>query len=214
MSADLINREKALIFRITHRANVPFIIANGIHSATSPVRDPTFQAIGNAELIGRRQNRALPPIHGGMLSDYVPFYFTPFSPMMYNIHTGYGGITKQRNEDIVILVSSIRRLINSGVPFVFSDRHAYLLTARFSHDPADLDWIDWQMLAASDFRRDPNDPSKFERYEAEALVRTHVPINALIGIACYNDAVTQMISAGLMAAGTAVQVRARPRWYF
>ena len=103
MSADLINRDKALIFRITHRANIPWLVANGIHCATSPTQDPAFRPIGNAELIGKRRHRALPPAYGGVLSDYVPFYFTPYSPMMYNIHTGYGGIEKQRNEDIVKL---------------------------------------------------------------------------------------------------------------
>jgi len=214
MSAALINREKALIFRITHRANVPWIADNGLHCAMSQVQDPAFRPIGNAELIGRRRHRALPPPYDGMLSDYVPFYFTPYSPMMYNIHTGYGGIEKQRNEDIVILVSSIARLGALDVPFVFSDRHAYLQTARFSADPADLGWIDWTMLAARDFKRDPNDPSKFERYEAEALVRAHVPVEALIGVGCYSDAVTAQVTAELTAAQTAVQARTRPGWYF
>ena len=134
--------------------------------------------------------------------------------MLYNIKTGYSGIEKQRNEDIIILVSSVSRLQEIGVPFVFSDRHAYLQTARFSNNPNDLDWIDWNMLAARDFKRDPNDPSKFERYEAETLVRSHVPVAALVGIGCYNEAVTEAVSAELMAKGTTVPVRNRPRWYF
>ena len=41
----------------------------------------------------------------GTLNDYVPFYFTPFSIMMYNIKTGYGGIKHVPNEKIAILVS-------------------------------------------------------------------------------------------------------------
>ncbi|WP_144062195.1 DUF4433 domain-containing protein [Sphingomonas sp. MM-1] len=124
MSAALINREKALIFRITHRANVPWIAANGLHCAMSQVQDPAFRPIGNAELISRRRHRALPPPYDGMLSDYVPFYFTPYSPMMYNIHTGYGGIEKQRNEDIVILVSSIARLgLGNGFAYAPREHH-------------------------------------------------------------------------------------------
>ncbi|MEN3745772.1 DUF4433 domain-containing protein [Sphingomonas sp. HF-S3] len=214
MSAELINRGKALIFRITHRANIPWLVANGIHCATSPMQDPAFRPIGNPELIGKRRHRALPTAYGGVLSDYVPFYFTPYSPMMYNIHTGYGGIEKQRNEDIVILVSSISRLGEFGLPFVFSDRHAYLQAAQFSANPDDLGWIDWGMLATRNFKRDPNDPSKFERYEAEALVRTHVPVEALIGIGCYSDTVTASVAAELTAGGTEVKARTRPGWYF
>jgi len=156
----------------------------------------------------------LPEPHGGTLSDYVPFYFTPFSPMMLNIKTGYGGVPRQANADIVIMVSSIAKLQKANVPFVFSDRHAYLNTARFSSNPADLSWIGWDMLAARDFRRDPNDPSKFERYEAEALVRTRMPADALIGVACYSDAVTQESARVLTEAGLTVQARTRPGWYF
>ncbi|SHM66822.1 protein of unknown function [Sphingobium sp. YR657] len=214
MFAQLINRDKALIFRITHRANIPWIISNGLHCSNSPVQDPNFWPIGNAELIGRRRHRALPHPHEGTLSDYVPFYFTPFSPMLYNIHTGYGGVTRQANDDIVIMVCSIARLDALNVPFVFTDRHAYLQTAQFSSDSADLHWIDWGMLAARNFRRDPDDPARFERYEAEALVRNHLPVEALAGIACHSNAVTAAIAAQLTAAGSQVQARTRTDWYF
>jgi hypothetical protein len=91
MSKDL-NPEKALIFRITHRDNLPWILANGLHCANSGVRDPTFVPIGNRDLINRRASRTLPAPFQGTLSDYVPFYFTPFSPMLLNIKTGWGGI--------------------------------------------------------------------------------------------------------------------------
>lgn len=48
---------------------------------------------------------------GGTLSDYVPFYFTPCSPMLYNIKTGYNGVPKQEAmEEIVLLVASLRKL--------------------------------------------------------------------------------------------------------
>lgn len=214
MSAKLLNPGKALLFRITHRNNLGWIAANGIHCANSDISDPNFRPIGNAELIGRRRHRRVPDPFGGYLSDYVPFYFTPFSPMMLNIKTGWGGVPKQRNEDIVILVSSIHRLGELNVPFVFSDRHAYLTAARFSQNPADLAWINWPMLAARDFKKDPNDPSKFERYEAEGLVRDHVPVEALIGVGCHNPVVTQAVANELTAAGCAVQARARPEWYF
>ncbi len=69
---------------------------------------------------------------GGTLSDYIPFYFTPFSMMMYNIKTGYGSVRQFPNSEIVIMVSSLRGLAEGGVSAVFSDRHAYLLECRQS----------------------------------------------------------------------------------
>ena len=52
----------------------------------------------------------------------MPFYFTPFSPMLYNIKTGYNGIKQRPMNEIVIFVSSLRLLEGRGIPFVFSDR--------------------------------------------------------------------------------------------
>ena len=94
----------------------------------------------------------MPP--GGTLADYVPFYFTPKSPMLLNIHTGYGGIQRRTNDEIVILVTAIPTLIAQGIPFLFTDRHAYTGLARFSADPGALPtMIDWDILRRHDFAR-------------------------------------------------------------
>src|SRR4051794_38888069 len=117
--------ESAYIFRITHVDNVPWILRKGIHCRSSQSFDPKFVSIGSAELIRKRTTRAVPILPGGSLSDYVPFYFTPWSKMSYNIKTGYAGITKRDNHEIVILVSSLRKLIQREIPFVFTNYHAY-----------------------------------------------------------------------------------------
>src|SRR5689334_1458537 len=126
---DILRPDKAYIFRITHRDNLPWIVGNGLHCASSHVRDPAFVPIGNAELIGKRSTKAVPVAPGGTLSDYVPFYFTPRSPMLLNIKTGYNGIRQRRNDEIVILVTALPHLRKINVPFLFSDRHAYLAAA-------------------------------------------------------------------------------------
>jgi len=46
-----LTQEKGLIFRITHIDNVPWILRNGLHCASSSVLDPHFRRIGNQELI-------------------------------------------------------------------------------------------------------------------------------------------------------------------
>jgi len=58
--------------------------------ANGTLYDPNYRNIGNPDLIDKRSRRVVPIPPGGTLSDYVPFYFTPFSMMMYNIKTGYG----------------------------------------------------------------------------------------------------------------------------
>ena len=62
------------------------------------------------ELIKKRAGHGVPIPPGGTLSDYVPFYFTPLSPMLYNIQTGRNGTQRPSKDEIVILVSSLHKI--------------------------------------------------------------------------------------------------------
>ncbi|MES1244052.1 MAG: DUF4433 domain-containing protein [Acidobacteriota bacterium] len=206
--------EKALIFRATHRLNLPWVLANGLHSRSSDRQDPSFVPIGNTEIIARRQRRAVPIEPSGDLADYIPFYFTPYSPMLLNIKTGYGGVQQRPNHEIVILVSSLIKLEELGVRYVFTDRHAVLNAARFFSRRADLDQVDFELLQRRDFKRDENDPGKFERYQAEALAYHHVPTEALLGVVCYTELVRHEVETVTSSAGVGLRAFARPTWYF
>ena len=148
------------------------------------------------------------------MNDYVPFYFTPFSPMLRNINTGWGGIQRRPNEEVLILVSSLRHVAEQGRTFLFTDSHAYYQWANFYADLADLGRIDWPLLQARDFRRDPDDPAKFERYQAEALIHRHLPISGLLGIVCYTDNLRLAIERQLRDRSLDLPVFARTGWYF
>jgi hypothetical protein len=209
-----LNPEKALIWRIVHRNNLPWILRNGLHCKNSPMQDPDYVVIGNTDLIDRRSYRAVPVAPGGVLSDYVPFYFTPFSPMLYNIYTGRGEVPRRSNEEICILVSSLHKVRKLDLNFVFTDRHAYPPLARYFNDVAQLREIDWTLLQARNFKRNPDDPEQIERYQAEALIHKHVPISGLIGIICYTDAVKTGLDTQVQAQGLMLDVLSMPQWYF
>lgn len=178
------------------------------------MRSPEWVSIGNPELTVKRANHPVPLPPGGRLNDYVPFYFTPFSVMMKNIHSGWGGIKQRPNEEIVILVSSLRHLHQQGIPFLFTDSHAYYMWANFYNNLADLDKIDWPLLQARDFRRDPDDPGKFERYQAEALIHQHCPVAGLLGMVCYSDEVQARLEHFVSQRGLQLPVYVRKGWYF
>lgn len=209
-----LNPEKALIWRITHRRNLPWILVNGLHTGSSTARSPDWATIGNQELIDRRAHRVVPLPPGGMLNDYVPFYFTPFSPMLHNIYTGRGGVARVANADIVILVSSLHRVSELGLPYVFTDRHAYTVTANYYNDSINLNAIDWPLLQQRNFQRDPNDPEKVERYQAEALVHGQVPIEVLLGAVCYTLQVQQKLQEQAAGLGVQLDIHCMPQWYF
>jgi hypothetical protein len=210
MSKDL-TPDKALIFRIVHRDNFPALLREGCHCRTL-AKGKAYVDIGNQELIAKRMSREIPCGPGGTLADYVPFYFTPYTPMLYNIKTGYNGITKRPIGEIIILVSSLHKVKGAKIPFVFSDRHAYLKTALFSDNLADLkERIIWPTLQARHFRKD--DLDRFEKYQAEALVHKHVPVSVLTGVVCYNDSVRAALQAEADARGVELKIIAQPRWY-
>lgn len=208
-----INPEKALIWRIVHRDNLAWILDNGLHCANSGVLSPNYVNIGNADLIDKRRHRVVPIPPGGTLADYVPFYFTPFSVMMKNIHSGWG-VPQRRNDEIVILVSSLHHIRQLGLPFVFTNAHAYPDWTNYYSDLAQLGEIDWGLLQRRDFKRDADDPRKMERYQAEALIHRHLPVQGILGIVCYTDALKQSIEQEIQARNLELQVYARTGWYF
>ena len=208
-----LSAQKALVFRITHIDNVRWTIDNGLHCRNGK-RDTSFVTIGEPGIIDRRNGRRVPVGPGGTLSDYIPFYFTPFSPMAYNIKTGVG-VTAVASRDIVVFVASLRRLAEEPeVQFLYTDRHAVLEWAAFHESLDDLDCLDWPRLRNRDFKRDNNEPEKMERYQAEALVYRRLPLNLLQGIACWGPKEAGRIEALAEEAGVNVRVVQDSRVYF
>ena len=162
----------------------------------------------------KRARHIVPLDPSGYLNDYVPFYFTPFSVMLKNIHGGRGGVKQRYNDEIVILVSSIHKVQSLGLDYLFTDSHAYYRWATYYDAIQHLDKIDWSLLQQRDFKRDADDPAKFERYQAEALVHQHCPVDALLGIVCYTDKTKMSIEGLLSEKGINLDVHARPGWYF
>ena len=208
-----ITSEAARIFRITHRDNIPWILANGLHSQNSPKADPNLVDIGNPDLIAKRTIRPVPIHPGGTLSDYVSFYFTPHSPMMYNIFTGHS-VTRRSNNEIVIMASSLPALQKAGKSFVFTDRHAYLVTANFYGSLENINVIAWDLLINRDFRRDPHEPSAIERYQAEALVHGSLGVDLIEELVCYDSNVADFLRKTASSLDVEVEINARTTWYF
>lgn len=209
-----LNAEKALLFRITHIKNLHWVFRNGLYCKNAETHDSSFVRIGNPELISKRSSRDVPIGPGGTLSDYIPFYFTPFSMMMYNINTGYNGIQQVPNSDIAIVAAKLRDLADASLSFVFTDRHAYLRTAQFYSSLDDLDKIDWKILQQRDFKRSVDDPEKTDRYQAEALIYQHLPVELLTGIVCYGVEQQRLLQQWQSEAEINLKIVPQPKWYF
>jgi ssDNA thymidine ADP-ribosyltransferase DarT-like protein len=116
--------------------------------------------------------------------------------------------------DIVILFTSLHKVGEVAVDFVFSDRHAYVQAAQFSNDLQDLERIDWPLLKRQDFKSDPSDPGKRERYMAEALIHSFLPISGLLEIACHGKKQQEKLQEEASRLGVKAPIVVKPDWYF
>jgi len=57
MSYSQLNPQKALIWRIVHRENMPWILDHGLTCANSQEKAANWVTIGNSELIAKRGQR-------------------------------------------------------------------------------------------------------------------------------------------------------------
>lgn len=79
--------EKIWLYRIVHINNIEHILTRGIFSHSHANADSEYVNIGDATLINQRNDFPVKLDGYGNLGDYVPFYFGPLSPMLYNIKT-------------------------------------------------------------------------------------------------------------------------------
>jgi hypothetical protein len=53
-----------------------------------------------------------------------------------------------------------------------------------------------------------------ERYQAETLVHRHLPVDSLLGIACYNRRERDRVDLLAKGGGLGLRVISQPGWYF
>lgn len=211
MSRPTFTADKALIFRITHIQNLAWIMDNGLHCQSSLVSDPDFTPIGRTSLIEQRTDLPIRHKSGGNLSDYIPFYFVPKTPMLYNIVTGRG-VRLRTPEEIVVIISSIHKALGFGAEVIFTDRAAYMETANFHHELAKLASLPWVAFNRFDFKRQVDDLDAFDRYRAEALVKRHLPIQGILAIGVFRQYAEPQVNKIVRERSAAVNVVCRPHW--
>src|SRR5690606_1500593 len=143
--------------------------------------------IGDSSLITSRSSFILD--NRRSLGDYIPFYFGSRTPMLYVIQKGFNGVVPTPPEEIVYCVSSVQKIVDSHLSFVFTDGHAI---DSFSSQYAEADvsqlgtLIDWEAVNAIDWKKETDLDLK-RRKQAEFLVLGDVPSEAILGFIVYNE---------------------------
>jgi len=214
MNLPLLTAENGYIFRITHLSNLQWIIDHGLHARSAEVQDPNFTPIGNKGLIDKRHYRSVPDMERQTLSDYVPFYFTPRSIMLLGLVRGGQSVDKRPVEEVVMLVTRLRFVEEAGIPFCFTDRHAYLNDAQYFSDASELHNLRWDLFQQSDFAHSQEEPDKGSYYQAEALIHQHVPFDLIKGVYVGSEKTLGLVDSMLEQSDASPHTEVKLGWFF
>lgn len=196
---------------MTHIENIPHVLQYGITHAQSQNANPGYVSIGDGSLINSRSSFILK--NANRLGDYIPFYFAFRTPMLYVMQKGFNWVQPTPAQDIVYCVSSVQKILDHKLEFIFTDGHAVDgFTSQYSDaDIENLDTlIDWNAVKAK-FWKSETDLDLKRRKEAEFLVRQDIPLTALLGFVVYN----QQSKDTMVAQGAATQqIHIQPGYYF
>lgn len=184
----VINRDKKFCYRVTHRDNLAHILEHGLVNKDHAKADENFVSIGNHEIIDVRSSTEVNLNGYGFIGEFVPFYLTPRSIMLFNIITGhYAPKVPKRSKDELVVIRCCIATLATRPKWFFTDGQANDGETSHFNDLNHLNRIDWNCIQNSNFSKSDGDYDRQRRYQAEFLVHKVVPANCIESISVYND---------------------------
>ncbi|QQS27576.1 MAG: DUF4433 domain-containing protein [Sphingobacteriales bacterium] len=202
---------KTYLYRMTHIENLPHVLRFGITHTASVNSNPEFVPIGDSNIIATRNNFILN--NGRRLGDYIPFYFGTRTPMLYVVQNGFNMVVPTPPENIVYCVSSVQKIIDLQLDYVFTDGHAIdgFTTQYSTAEIQSIETIiDWKAVRARYWRSDIDLDLK-RRKEAEFLVLGDISIDAILGFLVFNESAKHK---AITYGANADNVLIKPEFYF
>lgn len=183
-----INKDKKFVYRIIHKDNLSNVLTYGLVNKHHKNANKNFISIGNLEIIDVRSYTAVKLPGYGDIGEYVPFYFTSRSIMLFNIITGYYApkVPKRKKNEIIVIRCLINDLTKRAKWF-FTDGQANDYETNHYNDLVHLDQIDWDSIHNSNFSKSDGDYDRQRRYQAEFLVHDVVPVECIESLFVYDE---------------------------
>lgn len=188
--------ENIRLYRITHINNIEHILKFGITHKKSKNANKNYVNIGDSSLIYMREEKEVFITNGGdkiiyiiKPGDFIPFYFGVKMPMLYVIQNGGNFTEKVKPSNIVYLVCSLKKIIDLGLDYYFSDGH---IIDKFTtiYDKNYIDNInkilDWNAINSQYWGGEENLELKRKK-QAEFLVKGDLPVDVIIKFICYDE---------------------------
>jgi hypothetical protein len=204
------------IYHITHVQNLPSIIREGGLHCDAGVDEQCggHMNIGYPHLKARRLETPVPCGPGGVLGDYVPFYFASRSPMLYVISRGGVLGHEGGQEPVLHLVADAEAVAGAGLGYAFTDGHAAMAISAFFTDLRDLARVDWAVMRGRYWFDTQEDQDRERRRQAEFLVHRFLPWRLVQEIGVLTAAMRERVESLLPGEGHRPSVVVRPGWYY
>jgi hypothetical protein len=206
-----------LIYHITHLHNLSSILKAGGLWANSQMQQErlNFQDISYERIQDRRARIRVPCGAGGVLHDYVPFYFAPRSPMLYAIHKRNVTSCPEGQAPIIYLVSDINAVEAAEIPFAFTDGHAAMAYSDFYDELLELQIaIDWDIMGEVFWHDTDQDGDRKRRRQAEFLIHRFCPWSLITEIGVINATVQKRVCQILQNMKVSTPVTVYNGWYY
>lgn len=211
--------DRPKIYHITHVDNLPSIATDmGLVSDAQRIASGlSCSLVGMSTIKQRRLEEIEVTCHPGTtVGQYVPFYFCPRSIMLYILRMGNHPDVSYRGgqSSIVHLQADFQQVIawanSNAVPWAFSSGNAGSYLTSFYNDPAQLSEIDWNAVAATDFR----DAKIKEGKQAEFLLFNVFPWTLIEKVGTIDATITIKARQALATSRHQPPISIEPNWYF
>ncbi len=210
--------DRPKIYHILHVDRLASVVADGhlLCDARIAQRDAAGTIIGMRTIKERRLVLPVDCHPGDHVGDFVPFYFCPRSIMLYVIHkANHPELTYRGGQwPIVHLEADLHSVVAwaaaDGRRWAFSLSNAGSYYAQFCSRVDQLDQIDWDAVAATDFR----EAQVKEGKQAEFLVHHSFPWELLQRIGVHSREIVQQAANAMQGAAHRPAVELRPDWYY
>jgi hypothetical protein len=200
------------VIHMTHASNLPAIVGAELRPVAM-LNKGGFTNIAYNSIQEQRATKAVPCGPGGSLHDYVPFYFTRKSPMLYTINRG--NVPCDGGQDRIIhLVTTAQHIAERGYGFAFSDGHGIMSYTEFFDDLGDLDKVDWNTINATYWHDTSEDGDRKRRKQAEFLVHGPVAWTDLSDIVVRTQTLREEVAQAISHVKHKPNLIVQPNWYY
>jgi hypothetical protein len=188
------------IYRIIPIQNLEHDLQNGLFSKKNCIISPTYKRIGSKEVISRRDTVIVKCYPDTVVNDYVPFYFSTRTPMLYNIITG-NGVPAFPQKEIIYLCCKVIDLAKDQFQWCYTDGNAAMRITNFFTDLEGIETnIDWHSIKTTDFRTNnaDGDVDRIRKKHSEFLIKDYVPSSLIKSIVVLNEVKKKEVEAILI----------------